>query len=163
MTLQITWGEWTIFTRLSYIYPIKQGCFPITMILINNNFVSGKKKKKPCHKNQIIFLNVPSPLFLFVPYIFCSFSLLSFSPHLWNVCIYVYAYLYIHTGTSLVAQMVKNLLAVQEMWLDPWIKKIPWRRECYPLQYFCLENSTDRGAWQTTVYGITKSWTQLSD
>ena len=26
-----------------------------------------------------------------------------------------------------------------------------------------MENSMDRGAWRTTVYGVTKSWTQLSD
>ena len=30
-----------------------------------------------------------------------------------------------------------------------------------PLQYFCLENPTDRGSWQTIVYRVTKSWTQL--
>ena len=28
-----------------------------------------------------------------------------------------------------------------------------------PLQYSCLENPTDRGAWQDTVHGVTKSWT----
>ena len=27
-----------------------------------------------------------------------------------------------------------------------------------PLQYSCLENSMDRGAWQATVRGVTKSW-----
>ena len=27
-----------------------------------------------------------------------------------------------------------------------------------PFQYPCLENTTDRGAWQATVQGITKSW-----
>ena len=32
-----------------------------------------------------------------------------------------------------------------------------------PLQYSCLENSMDRGAWQATVHGVTKSWTRLSD
>ena len=32
-----------------------------------------------------------------------------------------------------------------------------------PLQYSCLENSMDRGAWQTTVHGAAKSQTQLSD
>ena len=32
-----------------------------------------------------------------------------------------------------------------------------------PPQYSCLENSMDRGAWQATVHGIVKSWTQLSD
>ena len=32
-----------------------------------------------------------------------------------------------------------------------------------PLQCSCLENSTDRGAWQATVHGVANSWTQLSD
>ena len=32
-----------------------------------------------------------------------------------------------------------------------------------PLHYSCLENSVDRGAWGTTVHGVAKSWTQLSD
>ena len=31
------------------------------------------------------------------------------------------------------------------------------------LQYPCLENSMDRGAWPTSVHGVTKSWTCLSD
>ena len=31
-----------------------------------------------------------------------------------------------------------------------------------PLQYFCLENSMDRGAWWATVHEITKSQTLLS-
>ena len=29
----------------------------------------------------------------------------------------------------------------------------------YPLQYSCLENSMDRGAWQATVHDVSKSWT----
>ena len=32
-----------------------------------------------------------------------------------------------------------------------------------PLQYPCLEKSMDRGAWQATVHGVTKSQTRLSD
>ena len=31
--------------------------------------------------------------------------------------------------------------------LDLWVGKDPWRRECNPLQYSCMENSKDRGAW----------------
>ena len=31
-----------------------------------------------------------------------------------------------------------------------------------PLQYPCLENFMDRGAWWATIHGITKRWTQLS-
>ena len=30
-----------------------------------------------------------------------------------------------------------------------------------PLQYSCLENSMDRGAWRATVHGVPKSQTQL--
>ena len=32
-----------------------------------------------------------------------------------------------------------------------------------PLQYSCLENPMDGGAWWATVHGVTKSWTRLSD
>ena len=30
-----------------------------------------------------------------------------------------------------------------------------------PLQYSCLENSRDRGAWWAAIYGVTQSWTRL--
>ena len=33
----------------------------------------------------------------------------------------------------------------------------------YPLQYSCLENSMDRGAWWATVHGVTKRPIQLSN
>ena len=32
-----------------------------------------------------------------------------------------------------------------------------------PLQYSCLENPMDRGAWWAAVYGVARSWTRLSD
>ena len=32
-----------------------------------------------------------------------------------------------------------------------------------PLQYSCLENPMDRGAWRAIVHGVAKSQTQLSD
>ena len=63
--------------------------------------------------------------------------------------------------------MVKNLPAVQEIW----IKSLGWEESGrspgegngYPLQYSGLENSVERGAWQATVHGVTKSQTQLSN
>ena len=42
-----------------------------------------------------------------------------------------------------------------------WVGKTPWQRKWQPLQYSCLENPMDRGAWRATVHGIAKSWTQL--
>ena len=38
----------------------------------------------------------------------------------------------------------------------------PGRGHGNPLQYSCLENATDRGAWRAAVHGVAKSRTQLS-
>ena len=45
--------------------------------------------------------------------------------------------------------------------IDPWVREIPWRGSQNPLQHSCLENPMDRGAWQATVHGVSKSRTQL--
>ena len=37
------------------------------------------------------------------------------------------------------------------------------RRQCTPLQYSCLENPMDGGAWKAAVHGVAKSWAQLCD
>ena len=39
----------------------------------------------------------------------------------------------------------------------------PGERNGNPLQYSCLENPMDRGAWWATVHGVAKSRTRLSD
>ena len=39
----------------------------------------------------------------------------------------------------------------------PGLGKTPGEGNGYLLQYFCLKNSTDRGAWLATVHGITES------
>ena len=53
------------------------------------------------------------------------------------------------------ALVVKNLLAMQETryWFYPWVGKIPGEGNGNPLQYSCLENPMDRGAWWATVQG----------
>ena len=47
---------------------------------------------------------------------------------------------------------------------DPWVRKIE-KENGNPLQYSCLENSLDRGAWWATILGVTHahilfSWAQ---
>ena len=34
-----------------------------------------------------------------------------------------------------------------------WVRKISWRRKCNPLQYSCLGNPIDRGAWRVQSMG----------
>ena len=46
---------------------------------------------------------------------------------------------------------------------NPWDGKIPWRRNGYLLQYSCLENPMDRGAWRATAHGVGKTWTRLDN
>ena len=47
--------------------------------------------------------------------------------------------------------------------IDPWAGKIPREGNGNPLQYSCLDNPTDGGAWWATVHGVAKSQTRLSD
>ena len=39
----------------------------------------------------------------------------------------------------------------------PGLGRVPGERNGYPLQYSCLENSMDRGAWRTIVHGVGQS------
>jgi len=45
----------------------------------------------------------------------------------------------------------------------PGVGRSPGEGNGNPLQYSCLENPMDRGAWQAAVYGVTKIQTQLSN
>ena len=58
--------------------------------------------------------------------------------------------------------VMKNPLPMQEIWVWSLGEEDPVEEEIVTLQYSCLENPLDRGAWQTIVHGVTKSQTQLS-
>ena len=60
------------------------------------------------------------------------------------------------------AQWQKNLLAnAGGVGSIPEVRKIPLDggMSTYSIQYSCLGNVMDRGAWQITVHGVTKKWT----
>ena len=64
------------------------------------------------------------------------------------------------SGDSQVTQTLKNLPAMQETW----VRSLGWEDSPgggngNPLQYSCLENPMDRGAWRATVHGAAKSQT----
>ena len=67
------------------------------------------------------------------------------------------------SASSLVAQMVKNLPATQETWVQSlgW-EDFPGVGNGPPFQYSCLESFMDRGAWRVIVHGVVKSQIQLS-
>ena len=57
--------------------------------------------------------------------------------------------------------MVKNLLAMQETWVLS-LGIFAGKGNGYPLQYSCLEDFMDRGAWWATVYEVAKKVKSLS-
>ena len=65
----------------------------------------------------------------------------------------------------MVTLVVKNLPAnardVRDAGLILGLGRSPGGRHGNPLQYSCLENPMDRGAWRAMVHGVTESWTQL--
>ena len=64
---------------------------------------------------------------------------------------------------SLVAQRVKHLPVMQETCLIPGSGRSPGEGNGNPLQYSCLENPMERGAWWAIVHRVSKSWTRLCD
>ena len=58
---------------------------------------------------------------------------------------------------SLVVQMVKNLACgAGDQGLIPGSGRSSGERNGHPLQYSCLGNPMDRGAWKITVHGVAK-------
>ena len=74
---------------------------------------------------------------------------------------FLFACICIYTQELLCGSVVKNMPAKQEF--NPWVGKIPWRKEWKPHQYSCLQNPMDRGAWQAAFHRVTESWARLSN
>ena len=98
------------------------------------------------------------------------------------VCVYIhiYAYMHIHvyicictcthpppthTQSPQVALVVKHLPAnagdIREAGLIPLLGRFPGGGRVNALQYSCLENPMDGGAWQAIVHGVARSRTRL--
>ena len=74
-------------------------------------------------------------------------------------------YVYYYIWASQVVLVVKNPPANAGDIIDagsiPGLEISPGGGHGNPLQFSCLENSTDRGAWWAMVHRVTKSWTRL--
>ena len=55
----------------------------------------------------------------------------------------------------------ESVCSAGDMVLIPGSGRSPRGGPGNPLQYFCLENPMDRGAWWSTVHRVTKSWIWL--
>ena len=58
---------------------------------------------------------------------------------------------------------IKNKILCRRPGFDLLVGKIPWRKVWNPLQYSCLGNPMDRGAWWATVHLVVESHTTVTD
>ena len=81
-------------------------------------------------------------------------------PEGWDICI-----LTTDSWAFQVALVVKNPPGnagnIRDTGLIPGLGRSPGAGNDNPLQYSCLENPLDRGAWQAAVHKVTKSQTRL--
>ena len=57
----------------------------------------------------------------------------------------------------------KTACSVGDLGLISGLRRSPEEGNGNPLQYSCLEKTMDRGAWQATAHGVTKSQTRPRD
>ena len=60
-------------------------------------------------------------------------------------------------GSSAAKNLPANAGDAGDTGLIPGLGKSPGEGNGNPLQYFCMENSMDRGVWRVTVHRVTKS------
>ena len=64
-------------------------------------------------------------------------------------------------GSATGKESTYNAGDIRDAGLIPWLGKSPWGGHSNPLQYSCLENPMDRGAWWFMVHRIRKNRTRL--
>ena len=67
------------------------------------------------------------------------------------------------TGGAVVKKLPASAADIRDIGSVPGSGRSLGGGHCNPLQYSCLEDPMDRGAWQAAVHGVAKSRTRLSD
>ena len=66
-------------------------------------------------------------------------------------------------GGSVVKNLPANAGDAKDVGSVPGSERSPGEENGNPLQYSCLENPMDRGAWWATVHGVAKTWKRVSN
>ena len=82
----------------------------------------------------------------------------------WTIvhCVYILSALFVFMGFP-GSDGKESANDAGDLGLIPRLGRSPGEGNGYPLQYSCLENPMDRGAWQAAVPGVTMSQTRLSE
>ena len=85
---------------------------------------------------------------------------LSYHPYVFPLWIGLHLYLG-SPGGSVGKEFACNVGDIGDAGLIPGLGRFPGGGHGYPLQYSCMENPMDRGAWRAIVHGVSKSQTRL--
>ena len=127
------------FLLLPSIFSSISGSFPISWL-----FTSGGQSIGTSASASVHLMNIQG---WFLLELTALISLLSKGPS--RVC-----------SSTIVKESACN---AGDLGLIPGSERSSWEGNGSPLQYSCLENSLDRGAWWAIVHGVTKSWAWPND
>ena len=102
----------------------------------------------------LIFLLLVSKLGCLLFLIYSDFNYLSFI---------IFNLLLSCRGPPCSSESEESACNVGDLGLIPGLGRSPGERNGNPLQYSCMGNPTDRGAWWATVHGVVKSHTRLKE
>ena len=75
--------------------------------------------------------------------------------HIYYIRVYIY---YIYGKKNILYIWYESACNVGDLGSIPGLGRSPGGGHVNPLQYSCLENPMDRGAWQAIVHGVARSW-----
>ena len=78
-------------------------------------------------------------------------------------CCYIFPSISLYYGFPSSSNGKVSVCNIGNLGSIPGLGRSPGEGNGSPLQCSCLENPMDGEAWQTTVHGVTKSWTRLRD
>ena len=96
----------------------------------------------------------------YIEFLKSKYSFASFSEPLTDVNLFIYYYVlcitYVHAYVGFPGRSNSKEFACNAGYLGliPGLRKSLGEENGYPLQYSCLGNPMDRGAWQATVHGV---------
>ena len=136
-------------SQLSYFHfslpcslPIKLHAFLLRVQLFQNRLCTSWRVK------QSMFM-LPQLSSLIIIYLFFNFS----------KYLKMFLFYWVFPGGASGKESAYQCRRCKRCRLHPLVRRIPGEGSGNPLQYSCLENPLDRGAWWATVHGLTKGWT----
>ena len=143
-------------------------CEPPRLIRVNGTvllwWITALKPRKDCGareverqtaKDAFSFLHGRGSIFFF----YCNVQLIRYSlPEIWRATFFP-----VLTNSRLPRrcsgkESSGNAEDTRDTSSYPGVGKVLWRRKRQPLQYSCLENPMDRGAWQAILHGVSQTW-----